>query len=103
MLNNFKVLICDDSILARKQLKDIISTLGNPTFIENGKNGMLLPYNEEWTDFRKEEVLTKAIIELFTKSDVDSFNKKSYQIAEPYLTENVAKQWKKLVGELVND
>lgn len=34
MLNNFKVLICDDSILARKQLKDIISTLGNPTFFE---------------------------------------------------------------------
>ena len=34
MLNNFKVLICDDSILARKQLKDIISTLGTPTFIE---------------------------------------------------------------------
>ena len=34
MLNNFKVLICDDSILALKQLKDIISTLGNPTFIE---------------------------------------------------------------------
>ena len=34
MLNNFKVLICDGSILARKQLKDIISTLGNPTFIE---------------------------------------------------------------------
>ena len=34
MLNNFKVLICDDSILARKQLKAIISTLGNPTFIE---------------------------------------------------------------------
>ena len=34
MLNNFKVLICDDSILARKQLKDIISTLGNPTFID---------------------------------------------------------------------
>ena len=34
MLNNFKVLICDYSILARKQLKDIISTLGNPTFIE---------------------------------------------------------------------
>ena len=34
MLNNFKVLICDDSILARKQLKDIISTLGNPTCIE---------------------------------------------------------------------
>ena len=34
MLDNFKVLICDDSILARKQLKDIVSSLGNPTFIE---------------------------------------------------------------------
>ena len=82
---------------------DLGTTNSCMAFIENGKNGMLLPYNEEWTDFRKEEVLTKAIIELFAKSDVDSFNKKSYQIAEPYLTENVAKQWKKLVGELVND
>ena len=35
MLDNFKVLICDDSILARKQLKDIVSSLGNPTFIES--------------------------------------------------------------------
>ena len=34
MLDNFKVLICDDSILARKQLKDIVSSLGNATFIE---------------------------------------------------------------------
>ena len=33
-LDNLKILICDDSILARKQLKDIISTLGTPTFIE---------------------------------------------------------------------
>ena len=28
------ILICDDSILARKQLKDVISTLGTPTFYE---------------------------------------------------------------------
>ena len=33
-IDNLKILICDDSILARKQLKDIISTLGTPTFIE---------------------------------------------------------------------
>ena len=33
-IDNMKILICDDSILARKQLKDIISTLGTPTFIE---------------------------------------------------------------------
>lgn len=33
-LDNAKILICDDSILARKQLKDFISTLGTPEFIE---------------------------------------------------------------------
>ena len=33
-LDNAKILICDDSILARKQMKDIISTLGSPTFVE---------------------------------------------------------------------
>lgn len=33
-LDDAKILICDDSILARKQLKDIISTLGNPHYIE---------------------------------------------------------------------
>lgn len=33
-INEMKILISDDSILARKQLKDIISSLGNPTFFE---------------------------------------------------------------------
>ena len=33
-LNNAKILICDDSILARKQLKDIILSVGNPTIVE---------------------------------------------------------------------
>ena len=33
-IENAKILITDDSILARKQLKDIISTLGSPVFIE---------------------------------------------------------------------
>ncbi len=33
-IEDMKILISDDSILARKQLKDIISRLGTPTFIE---------------------------------------------------------------------
>ena len=32
-LDDAKILISDDSILARKQLKDIISRYGNPTFL----------------------------------------------------------------------
>lgn len=39
-LDDAKILISDDSILARKQLKDIISAYGSPTFIEasNGQD-----------------------------------------------------------------
>ena len=33
-IEDISVLICDDSILARKQLKDVISTLGTPAFHE---------------------------------------------------------------------
>lgn len=76
---------------------------GNPTFIENNKNGYLLPYNEEWNEFKKVELLTKAIIRLFKDSNLQDFSNQSYKIAKPYLTEKVAKQWQKLLGDLVND
>ena len=33
-IEDIKILVTDDSILARKQLKDIISTLGSPVFID---------------------------------------------------------------------
>lgn len=39
-INELKILVCDDSILARKQLKDIINTLGSPTILE-ASNGQL--------------------------------------------------------------
>lgn len=35
-IDSGKVLICDDSILARKQIKDIVSIVGNPTILEAG-------------------------------------------------------------------
>lgn len=34
MKPDIKILVCDDSILARKQIKDILSTLGSANFIE---------------------------------------------------------------------
>ena len=50
-IDNLKMLICDDSILARKQLKDIISTLGTPTFIEaSDGQGAIDKYKETTPD-----------------------------------------------------
>lgn len=34
-INKAKILICDDSILARKQLKDVILTIGTPAIFES--------------------------------------------------------------------
>ena len=41
-LEDAKILISDDSILARKQLKDVITALGTPTFFEtsNGQDAI---------------------------------------------------------------
>ncbi|WP_455722028.1 response regulator [Agathobacter sp.] len=39
-IDDLTFLVCDDSILARKQLKDIINSLGSPTIIE-AANGQL--------------------------------------------------------------
>lgn len=43
-MEDVKILICDDSILARKQLKDIIKTCGYENFIEaaNGEQAVNL-------------------------------------------------------------
>lgn len=77
---------------------------GNQTFIEDGKNGYLLPYNEEWADQRKYESLSKAIVKLFSDDGkLTKFSNHSYKLAKPYLTENVAKSWKKVLEELSND
>ncbi|MGN0140867.1 MAG: response regulator [Roseburia sp.] len=50
-LDNAKILISDDSILARKQLKDLISTYGSPVFLEasNGQDTIDL-YKKESPD-----------------------------------------------------
>lgn len=50
-LDDAKILISDDSILARKQLKDTIASIGSPTFIEtsNGQDA-IDSYKEEKPD-----------------------------------------------------
>jgi len=50
-IDNGKILICDDSILARKQIKDIISIVGNPTIIEaSDGEGAIQLYKEHKPD-----------------------------------------------------
>ncbi len=70
---------------------------GNPTFIDDGKNGYLIPY-EKYEDAKKQiEVLTEAVLKILELPNLDSFHEHSYQVAEKYLTENVKERWRNLV------
>lgn len=71
---------------------------GNPTFIDDGKNGYLIPMDEHMTQKEKIEALTDRLIRLFTEADLDSFHQHSYRKAKKFLTREVALKWKKVVS-----
>ena len=50
-INNAKIMICDDSALARKQLEDVIHTVGNPVTFQatNGQEAIDI-YKEKHPD-----------------------------------------------------
>ena len=71
---------------------------GNQTFIENGKNGYLIPYDDELNSQEKIKKLADAMIALLTGLDMSKLHEHSYSIATRYLTSEVEKKWKRLVG-----
>lgn len=75
---------------------------GNQTFIDNEKNGYLLPYMEDWNTAKKVQTLSTGIIKLFQHQNLTAFSEHSYELAEPYLTSKVSQSWGKLLEELQN-
>ena len=70
---------------------------GNPTFIDDGRNGYLIPYSEKMSDVEKVGAIAEKIIKLFTNDDQEMFRQHSYEKAQNYLTEEVQNKWKKLL------
>jgi|GEM_PF-27786 len=70
---------------------------GNPTFIEDGRNGYLIPVNDDMDANSKTEELRKAIVRLFTQDDMKLCHRTSYKKAEEFLTYRVMKKWKALI------
>ncbi len=66
---------------------------GNPTFIDNGKNGYLIPVHDRMERKERVKKLTERIIRLFTKADLEAFHQHSYNKAQKYLTTEVEKKW----------
>ncbi len=74
---------------------------GNPTFIRDGENGYLLPVKERMTESEKINALANAIIKLFKEDDVEKTHEKSYEIAKPFLKEEVVKLWERSLTNLM--
>ena len=75
---------------------------GNRTFIEDGKNGYLIPVSEEMDAKSRIQKLSECIVCMFTEADLDSFHACSYRIAERYLTSEVEEKWKKLFQDMTS-
>ena len=67
------------------------------SFVDQGQNGYKIAITDEMDQKEKVQYLAKAIIQLFTKDDVNAFIEHSYQKAEEYLTEEVVKRWIQLL------
>lgn len=71
---------------------------GNQTFIDNGKNGYLLPYKVGMEREQVIESLHQAIVNLFKDNQIEKMHDCSYKLAQNYLSENVQDMWAELLA-----
>ncbi|HHU6751663.1 TPA: accessory Sec system glycosyltransferase GtfA [Staphylococcus pseudintermedius] len=75
---------------------------GNPTFIRDGGNGYLIPFDEQKEG--KEGVvahLAAAMVRFFNEGPASPHDQ-SYEIAKQYLIESTRQKWKELVEEVLH-
>ncbi|UDI77287.1 accessory Sec system glycosyltransferase GtfA [Staphylococcus taiwanensis] len=76
---------------------------GNPTFINHGDNGYLIPIDKDNQDV---EVITDhmadKIVQYFNNGPKFP-HEASYKIAEPFKTEHITQKWQNLIDEVLYD
>lgn len=70
---------------------------GNPTFIDDGQNGYLIPVHERMEKKERVQKLAECIVRLFTEVDLEKFHKHSYEKARAYLAERVEEGWRSVL------
>lgn len=74
---------------------------GNPTFIEDGKNGYLIPIDKEKMDIDSiVDHIAKKIIQYFNKG-LKQPHDISYDIAKPFQTSYITQKWQTLIEEVL--
>ncbi len=72
---------------------------GNPTFIDEGKNGYLIDTDDYTTIRNRIDRLADKVVKYFTEDDREAFQAHSYEVAAEYLTEKVMIRWEKIIRE----
>lgn len=70
---------------------------GNPTFIDEGKNGYLIEIDDNTSIKEKIDALADRLVKTFKEADLEAFHKHSYEVASGYLTSEVEKKWKTIM------
>lgn len=75
---------------------------GNRLFVEDGKNGYLVPYDPSHIGLEcppETDALARCIVDIISdEGKRRSFSQRSYEIAEKYLPEQMAGKWKNLMA-----
>ena len=74
---------------------------GNPTFIDDGENGYLIPIHDKMDSKEKIQKLTECVIRLFTEADLETFHEHSYKKASEFLTTGVERRWKDFMEQII--
>ena len=69
---------------------------GNPTFIKDGKNGYLVPYDETMDEDLLVFDMADKIVSVL-ESDLESMHQSSYDLAKKYLKPEILEAWRKLL------
>lgn len=76
---------------------------GNQTFIDDGKNGYLLPVSSNQVEDQIIAAFVEKIVALFSQGRQQEMSQHSYQVAENYLTSRVEAAWSQLLKEVRDD
>ena len=76
---------------------------GNQTFIEDGKNGYLIPSSFDHVEDEIKKAFSTKICQLYQENRLADMRANSYQIAEGFLTKEILEKWKKTVEEVLHD
>lgn len=71
---------------------------GNQTFIDDGENGYKIPVSDKMEKLDRVDKLAFYMTKMLVEDDIQAFQRHSYEKAEKYLTSEVEKRWKTLLG-----